>query len=72
MAIRAIRESLRMSQKDLAAALGVSPPAVNKWETGKSDPTLANLRAMAALFGCTLDELTRESLPAPPAIEAAS
>lgn len=72
MGIKTQRELSGLSQRALAAALGVSSPAVCKWESGQSDPTLANLRAMAVLFGCTLDELTREPPPVPVAAEAAS
>lgn len=36
---RAIRESVGVSQGDVAVALGVSQRSVSRWETGESDPT---------------------------------
>ena len=34
--IASLRKSKSMTQEQLALALGVSPPAVSKWETGDS------------------------------------
>jgi len=34
--IAALRKSKSMTQEQLALSLGVSPPAVSKWETGVS------------------------------------
>lgn len=55
--IRRLRESLGMSQRDLAARLGLSPAAVAQWETGKNKPSMDNLLALAAIFDCPMDEL---------------
>ena len=40
-----------MTQEFVAEHLGVSRQAVSKWETGASDPSTANLIALAKLFG---------------------
>ena len=32
------RREMNMTQEDVAAAVGVSPQAVSKWETGKTVP----------------------------------
>jgi transcriptional regulator with XRE-family HTH domain len=37
-ALRGAREERSMSQRDLAAAMGVSPAAVAQWETGQAAP----------------------------------
>lgn len=47
----------KMSQEFVAEALGVSRQAVSKWETGKSDPSTANLIALAKLYGISAQEL---------------
>ena len=51
------RRSLGISQEDLGARLGVSRQAVSKWETGTSDPSTANLIALAKLYGISAQEL---------------
>ena len=54
-------EEKGMSQEALADELGVSRQAVSKWESGASDPSTANLIALAKLFGTTPEELLKES-----------
>ena len=49
-----------MTQEFVAEALGVSRQAVSKWESGASDPSTANLIALAKLFGATPEELLKE------------
>ena len=41
----------------MAEALGVSRQAVSKWENGTSEPSTANLMALAKLYGLSVDEL---------------
>ena len=55
------RTSCKMTQEFVAEALGVSRQAVSKWESGASDPSTANLIALAKLFGTTPEELLKES-----------
>ena len=50
-----------LSQKSAAISLGVRPPSMSDWESGKSQPTHAHLVAMAALYGTTTDYLTGAS-----------
>ena len=54
------RTECRMTQEFVAEALGVSRQAVSKWESGASDPSTANLIALAKLFGLTPEELLKE------------
>lgn len=51
------RKAAGLSQEALAAQLGVSRQAVSKWERSESSPDTANLIALAALYGVSLDEL---------------
>lgn len=55
------RTECRMTQEFVAEALGVSRQAVSKWESGASDPSTANLIALAELLGTTPEELLKES-----------
>jgi len=54
------RTECKMTQEFVAEALGVSRQAVSKWESGASDPSTANLIALAKLFGTTPEELLKE------------
>ena len=47
----------KMTQEFVAERLGVSRQAVSKWENGTSDPSTANLLALAKLFGVSPEEL---------------
>ncbi len=56
--IKTARNRAGMSQQELADAIHVSRSAVAKWESGKGLPDIENLKAIAGIFGMTLDELT--------------
>ena len=49
--IRALRETKGLSQAELAEALGLDQTTVSAWERGISEPTLFNLRRLAAVLG---------------------
>ncbi len=51
------RAELSLSQEELAGRLCVSRSAIAKWETGKGTPDVENLKALAALFQVSVDEL---------------
>ena len=51
------RTRCKLTQSAVAQALGVSPQLVNQWETGEADPAMANLSALAKLYGVTLAQL---------------
>ena len=57
--LRARREACGMTQELVAHKLGVSRQAVSKWENGASDPSTANLIALAELYGVDPAELLR-------------
>jgi len=50
-----------LSQKAAAISLGVRPPSMSDWESGKTQPTHKHLVNMAALYGTTTDYLTGAS-----------
>ena len=55
--IAALRKNARLSQAELARALGVSPSAVGMYEQGRREPSAACLVALAQVFGVTTDYL---------------
>lgn len=55
--IAALRVQKGVTQEQLATALGVSAPAVSKWESGRSCPDIQLLRPLARFFGVTIDSL---------------
>lgn len=55
--IRLYRKKKNMTQEEMAACLGVTAPAVNKWEKGNSLPDILLLAPIARLLGITVDEL---------------
>ena len=55
--IKKYRKNKGMTQEEMAASLGVTAPAVNKWERGGALPDVALLAPVARLLGITTDEL---------------
>ena len=55
--IRKYRKNKDMTQEELAKRLGVTAPAVNKWENGNSLPDITLLAPIARLLGITTDIL---------------
>ncbi|MCM1234126.1 MAG: helix-turn-helix domain-containing protein [Ruminococcus flavefaciens] len=67
--IRKYRKEKDMTQEEMANRLGVTAPAVNKWENGGSMPDIMLLAPIARLLGISLDvllsfreELTEEEI----------
>lgn len=56
-ALRTVREMRGLSQRELAAAVGVSQSAIAQIETGRTQPTLANLKKIAEALDVTICEL---------------
>ena len=61
---RTYRKKLRLTQAEMAERLGVTTPAVNKWENNNTQPDIGLLAPIARLLGITTDTLLsfRESL----------
>lgn len=55
--LREHRTRCKMTQEFVAEAVGVSRQAVSKWENGASDPSTANLIALAKLYGIPAEQL---------------
>lgn len=56
--LKKLRKANGLSQEQVAERLNVSRQAVAKWEKGESLPDIYNCRALAELFGVTVDDLT--------------
>lgn len=56
-ALKQHRTRCKMTQEFVAEHLGVSRQAVSKWESGASDPSTANLLALAKLYGISAEDL---------------
>ena len=61
--IAALRVEKKMTQLELAEVLNYSDKAVSKWERGESMPDVITLKAIADLFGVTLDYLVCAHAP---------
>lgn len=55
--IRAARRGAGLTQARLAAALGVEPITVSRWERGVTSPSLPRLRRIAELTETTVSDL---------------
>jgi transcriptional regulator with XRE-family HTH domain len=55
--IRKYRKEKGLTQEEMAIRLGVSTPAVNKWEKDNTLPDISLLVPIARLFGISTDEL---------------
>lgn len=57
LSVKVARVQKDMTQKDLAAAVGVSRQTINAIEQGEYNPTIKLCRAICRALGKTLDEL---------------
>ena len=52
-----LRKEAGLSQEQVAQQLFVSRQTVSKWENNQAEPGVENLKALAGLYGVTLDRL---------------
>jgi transcriptional regulator with XRE-family HTH domain len=57
--LRAARRSAGLTQKQLAAELGVESITVSRWERGVTAPSLSRLRRIAEITETTVSDLVR-------------
>lgn len=55
--IRKYRKEKQLTQEEMANYLGITAPAVNKWENGNSSPDISLLAPIARLLGISTDIL---------------
>ena len=58
--LKKARKKAGISQESVAIKLNVTQGAISQWEKGKSLPRAELLPKLAALYGCTVDELLSE------------
>ena len=58
--IKEARLAAGMTQEQLAAAVGVTQPAVTQWENGTTNPRVPALRIIAEVLHTTVDALIEE------------
>lgn len=59
MSFRSARHKAGFSVRQVADALKISDVAVYYWETDRQAPRASRLPEIAALYGCTVDELLK-------------
>lgn len=55
--LKRLRLERKLTQEQVAMALGLSFQSVSRWETGMSYPDLETIPALALFYGITIDEL---------------
>ena len=55
--LQELRKKKGLTQEELAKELYVSRTAISKWESGRGYPSIDSLKAIAAFFSVTVDEL---------------
>ena len=51
------RKKLGLSQEKFADLINVARPTISSWETNTTTPEISNIKKMAEIFGCTIDDL---------------
>lgn len=51
------RSSMKLSQKEVANAVGVNPSVVSNYENGERTPSVEVLMSLASLYRCSVDYL---------------
>ncbi len=71
--IKHYRESMGLTQGDLADKLGVARSTVTQWENGWSSPRMGMVQKLAGVFRVTTSDIVADEDPAPtsdPAFDA--
>jgi len=61
-----------MTTVELAAKLGKTRGTITRWEKGQRSPNVESLKALARVFGVTIDELVAEVGENPPSAPEAA
>lgn len=55
--LKSLRRENKIDQNKLANELKVSPKTISHWETGYTEPSIAQLISLSKIFNVSLDEL---------------
>lgn len=55
ISLAAARVNAKMTQNDVAKALGISNQTICNWENGRSEPTHSQAKQLSTLYGIALD-----------------
>ena len=58
--IKAQRQAKKLSVKDVADSMGVSPQAVYRWESGERMPDIVTFLSLVRLFGINVDQMLKD------------
>ena len=53
----AARVNAGLTQGEVALKLNISQATLSSWERGITDPTIKQIRAMCALYGCDITDI---------------
>lgn len=59
--LRELRESLKLTQEELAKSLNTTQQTIARWESGKSQPNISALKDLAVILGTSVDDLLEYS-----------
>lgn len=59
--VKELRTAAGMTQKDLADQLGVTIPAISKWELQKRTPELAQIFRMSLIFDVPIEQIVQRT-----------
>lgn len=62
MKLRTLRKRKGMTQRELAADLGVALSTIAMWETANREPDLATTRKLAEYFSVSIEELINDEI----------
>jgi transcriptional regulator with XRE-family HTH domain/cellobiose-specific phosphotransferase system component IIB len=61
--IRELRQSKKLTQKELAKILNVTPQAISKWERNESNPDIQTILNLSDYFNVSVDEILGKKIP---------
>ena len=64
MKIKEMRKRIQLTQADLAKELGTTQQTIARWESGKTEMTVSQLKAMAVALSCSVSELLGKKITA--------